>query len=109
MQGGVFMKSLLLIKLLAIVLSIPTLGQSKAERTVIQLTKEYSKAIARRDASVHERLFAKYYTYTPGNGNFMGRDEHMNFTKKGGLTVDSLQNEEMVVRVYRKTAIVTGL
>ncbi len=55
------MKSLLLIKLLAVVLSIPTMGQSKAERTVMQLTKEYSEAIARRDTSVHERLLLKLW------------------------------------------------
>lgn len=76
------MKRLLLITLLALVSSAPTLAQSKAEREILKLNKEYEEAIARRDASAHERLLADDYTYTPDNGNIMGREEHMNFTKK---------------------------
>jgi hypothetical protein len=33
-----------------------------------KLTDEYEDGIQRRDASVHERLFAADYTCTPGNG-----------------------------------------
>lgn len=77
------MKRLLLIALLASVSSAPALAQSGTERKVLKLYKEYEEAIARRDASVHERLFADDYTYTPGTGNFMGRTEHMKFTKSG--------------------------
>ena len=103
------MKKLLLITLLIIVSSAPTLAQSKAEREVLKLNKEYEEAIARRDVSVHERLFADDYTYTPGNGNFMGRTEHMNFTKLGTVVVKSLRSEDVRVRVYGNTAVVTGL
>ena len=39
----------------------------------------------------------------------MGREEHMNFTKKGQVTVDSLSNQDVLVRIYGKTAVVTGL
>ena len=103
------MKRLLLMTLLAIVSSAPTPAQSKGEREVLKLNREYEEAIARRDASVHERLFADDYTYTPDNGNIMGRVEHMNFTKKGGLVIESLRSEDVRVRVYDDTVIVTGL
>ena len=94
--------------------SVPVFGQqstrnSSAANHVLKLTIEYSEAIARRDASVHERLFAHDYTYTHGGGNIMGREEHMNFTKNGGVVVDSLRNGDMSVRMYGKTAVVTGL
>jgi len=103
------MKRLLLITLLAIISSVPALAQSDAERDVLKLNKEYEEAIARRDATVHERLLAHDYTYSPGNGNIMGREEHMNFTKNGGLVIESLRSEEVRVRVYGDTVIVTGL
>ena len=103
------MKKLLLVTLLAIVSSASTLAQSGAEREVLKLNKEYEEAIARRDASVHERLFAADYTYTPGNGNFMGRAEHMSFTKSGATVVKSLRSEDVRVRVYGHTAVVTGV
>jgi uncharacterized protein (TIGR02246 family) len=83
-------------------------SQAKAKQEILKLTTEYSEAIARRDASVHNRLFADDYTYTHGGGNIMGREEHMNFTKKGNVTVDSLTNKDMLVRIYGKTAVVTG-
>ena len=103
------MKRLLLIALLAFVSSTPALAQSKAEREVLKLNKQYEEAIARRDASVHERLFASDYTYTPGNGNFMDRTEHMKFTKGGSAVVKSLRSENVLARIYGNTAVVTGI
>ena len=103
------MKRLFLITLLSIASSVPALAQSDAEREVLRLTKEYEGAIARRDATVHERLFADDYTYTPGNGKFMGREEHMSFTKSGAVEVKSLSSEDVRARVYGDTAVVTGL
>src|SRR6476661_1899033 len=100
---------LILVVLATIVPSVPTYAQSKAANHILKLTKEYSEAIARRDASVHERLFAHDYSYTHDKGNFMGREEHINFTKKGKVVVDSLRNVDLLVRMYRKTAVVTGL
>jgi len=37
-------------------------AQAKAKQEVLKLTTEYSEALARRDASVHNRLFAEDYT-----------------------------------------------
>jgi len=102
-------KRLILIALLSIVSAAPALAQSKAEREVLKLNKEYEEAIARRDATVHERLFAADYTYTPGNGNIMGREEHMSFTKSAAVEVKSLRSEDLRVRIYGATAVVTGM
>ena len=99
----------ILIALLSIVSAAPALAQSKAEREVLKLNKEYEEAIARRDASVHERLFAADYTYTPGNGNIMGREEHMSFTKSAAVEVKSLRSEDLRVRIYGATAVITGM
>lgn len=103
------MIKLLSLMLLTVMASVPALAQSDAEREVLKLTQEYTEAIARRDASVHERLFADDYTYTPGNGKFMGREEHMQFTKAGALVVESLRSEDVRARVFGDTAVVTGL
>ena len=99
---------LLLITLLTVISSASALAQSNAGREVLKLYKEYEDAISRRDATVHERLFAPDYTYTPGNGNFMDRTEHMNFTKSESVVVESLRGEDVRVRIYGKTAVVTG-
>jgi uncharacterized protein (TIGR02246 family) len=103
------MKRLLLITLLAIISSVSAPAQSDAEREVLKLNKEYEEAIARRDVSVHERLFADDYTYTPGNGNFTGRAGHMSFTKSGAVEVKSLRSEGVRARVFGDTAVVTGM
>jgi uncharacterized protein (TIGR02246 family) len=103
------MKRLLLITLLAIISSAPVLAQSNAESEVLKLNKEYEEAMARRDATVHERLFAHDYTYSPGNGKIMGREDHMSFTKSGAVEVKSLRSEDVRVRVYGDTAVVNGM
>jgi ketosteroid isomerase-like protein len=103
------MKRLLLITLLAVISSAPALAQSNDESEILKLNKEYEEAMARRDARVHERLLAHDYTYTPGNGNIMGREDHMSFTKSGAVEVKSLRSEDVSVRVYGETAVVTGL
>ena len=102
-------KRLILIALLSIVSSATALAQSNVESEVLKINNEYEEAIARRDATVHERLFAADYTYTPGNGNIMGREDHMSFTKSGAVEVKSLRSEDVRVRVYGDTAVVTGL
>jgi ketosteroid isomerase-like protein len=83
-------------------------AQSTPEQEVLALQQEYEGAIERRDASVHERLFADDYTYTPGNGAFMDRARHMAFTRSGALAVGAFQSTEQKIRVYGNTAIVTG-
>jgi len=83
-------------------------AQSTPERDVLALQKEYESAIERRDASVHERLFADDYTYTPANGALMDRASHMAFTRSGAVAVGSFQSTDQKVRVYGDTAIVTG-
>jgi len=93
------LKRLILIALLSTFSFAPALAQSKDEGDVLKLNKEYEEAIARRDASVHERLFAHDYTYTPGNGNIMGREDHMSFTKSGAVEVKSLRCEDVRVRI----------
>lgn len=82
--------------------------QSESERDILRLTNEYEDGIRRRDASVHQRLFADDYTYTPGNGNFMNRTAHMAFTTSGATSVETLLSEDRLVRVYGDSAVVTG-
>ncbi len=82
--------------------------QTGPEREIQKLTNEYEDAIRRRDVSVHQRLFAEDYTYTPGNGNFMKRAGHMAFATSGAASVDTLLSEDRLVRVYGETAVVTG-
>ncbi len=100
---------LLLITILIVISSTSAIAQSNAGREVLKLYREYEDAISRRDATVHERLFAPDYTYTPGNGNFMDRTEHIKFTKSGSVVVESLRGDNVRVRIYGKTAVVTGL
>jgi ketosteroid isomerase-like protein len=102
------MRSLEATAVISIVLLSALSAQSAPEREVLALQKEYESAIERRDASVHERLFADDYTYTPGNGAFMDRERHMAFTRSGALAVGSFESTEQKVRIYGDTAIVTG-
>ena len=82
--------------------------QANAEQEIEKLTTQYEYGIRLREASVHERLFAADYTYTPGNGNFMNRASHIAFTTSGTASVGTLLSEDRLVRLYGDTAVVTG-
>ena len=97
-----------IVSLLGIALLTVISGQSDAEQDVLKLHREYEDGISRRDASVHERLFADDYTYTLGNGDFMDKARHIAFTKSGAVNVSSLRSEDLSVRVYGDAAVVTG-
>jgi uncharacterized protein (TIGR02246 family) len=92
---------------LLVLLQVPAAATDAQQVTA--LVREYEGAMTRRDASVHERLFAEDYTYTPGNGAFMGREEHMKFTRSGALAIESFRSEDQLVRLYGHAAVVTGL
>jgi uncharacterized protein (TIGR02246 family) len=86
----------------------PLSESSTQEREIATLVEQYEDGIRNRDASVHERLFAPDYTYTPGNGALMGRTDHMAFTTSGAVALDTLWTEEPDVRVFGTAAVATG-
>ena len=78
----------------------------KAEKEVRELERELIEAILRRDEDFLKRILADDLTVITPFGDFVGKAEMARFDEK--LFNESIVTDEIVVRVYEQTAIVTG-
>ncbi len=88
-----------------------TAGQKggSAEQEVLKVNKEYGEAYVRGDAEAVDRLMADDYISTISTGEVVDRARSMKEIKSGDTKVESGQDDDVRVRVYGDTAVVTGL
>src|SRR5580765_4599506 len=83
--------------------------KSKPEKEVRKIEKEWANAILRLDAKTIDRLEADEWTIIDPNGKLSTKAEDLNNLMSGKLIFQAFRNEEMKVKVYGRTATVTGL
>ncbi len=94
-------------------------GQTRdaaAERQVRKRVEQFSQAFVRADAVALAPLLAEDYMHTNANGSVLGKSQWLAYiaTRKteletGRLTLESYANEDVQVRIYGATAVVTGM
>src|SRR4029079_1430993 len=77
------------------------------ERELTQLVNDLNAAIVKPDIAFRERVLAKDYVHYRPHGNVETRAEYLEDRKNGSVDFDSLVADEIKVRVYGDTAIVT--
>ncbi len=111
------MKRTLVITMLAIAVSSLALGQTKSskakqssnvEQAIKQLDNERMQAIQKSDTAFIERVYANDYVVIGANGTVRNKAQVIADFKSGALKVESLKDDELKVRVYGDTAILTG-
>jgi uncharacterized protein (TIGR02246 family) len=109
------MKQTILITLLAIAFSVSgfaktvqTPNDGCVEQTIRQLENENREATLKNDASVFERLLADDWLNTNANGTVTTKAQLMTLLKSGTFKISSLEYDDVVVRAYKDTAVVTG-
>ena len=78
------------------------------ERAVMQLESERIPALLRGDTAFIERVYAADYVVTGANGVVRTRPQVIADMKSGVQTFESMKNDDVKVRAYGDTAIVTG-
>ena len=88
-----------------------TAGQKggSAEQEVLKANKEYGEAFVRGDAAAYDRFLADDYIYTNPTGGVADKARMMKEIKSGDMKLESGQDDDVRVRVYGDTAVVTGL
>src|SRR5215471_21425289 len=81
--------------------------QASDERELTQLVKDLNAAIVKPDIAVLERVLDKDYTHYRPHGNVENRAQYLEDRKTGSVDFDSLVADDIKVRVYGDTAIVT--
>ena len=106
-------RSLLTILLSVVMVAISSCGTSPAstedvEQAVTQLENERVPALLGSDTAFIERVYADDYVVTGANGVVRTRTQVIADMKSGAQTFESMTNDNVKVRVYGDTAIVTG-
>ena len=81
---------------------------SKAEREVLAANEEYDKAIVARDAAAYQRILGDDFIFTSFNGTVSNKAQELEKVKQGDLTFEAGKSDDLRVKVYGKTAVVTG-
>lgn len=86
----------------------PAAAGSKAYRELIRLNSEYDAALVAGDAVVLDRLYADDFVYTTFDGTMRSKAQQLDFTRSGILKLSSGASDNVRIRVYGKTAVMTG-
>ena len=116
------MKQILVIALVVVVLSSLALGQTKrssrsshrrtsgvsVEPELRKLEREWFEAMVPQDTATLGRILADDYISTNADGTVLNKEQALARIKAGGLPVKSYTTDEVKVRVYGETAVITG-
>lgn len=111
-----YMKRILWISLLILMTAVFSPGQSsRSEKEIRALLDRFGKAFVEADAATLEALLADDYAHTNSNGGTLNKTQWLDYIKtrsaelkSGRLRVDSYINDDLKIRIYGNTAVVTG-
>ena len=84
-------------------------ADSTSEQEVRQAMEKYRTAILQRDVGILEKIWADDYVFVNAAGDLLTKRERLANIKSGATTLDSINQEENVtVRVYQNSAVVTS-
>lgn len=81
---------------------------STAEREIRALEAAVSRAVVQADREFFEKHLADDFTHTSHSGRFVNRVQWLEGIKPGRSLYKSYDVEDLVVRIYRDTAVATG-
>ena len=104
------MKSVLATTALWLTIVSVSFGQTskKAEQELLRANREYDEALVRGDVVILQRLYSDEFVYTTPDGEVRDKAHQLAFTRTGDLRLESGQSDDVRVRVYGNTAVMTG-
>src|SRR5512135_3873154 len=100
----------LMVCLVVAVFGVAVLAQQKGstEQELIKLEEEWANANVKADVAFLDRILAADWTWTDADGVIWSKTESLAVLKSGQDKVTSMVVDDMKVRVYGNTAVVTG-
>ena len=80
----------------------------RTEQELRKLNQAYDEALVRGDADALDRIYADEFVYTTFDGQVRDKAQQLAFTRSGDLRLESGQSDDVNVRVYQNTAVMTG-
>jgi len=78
------------------------------DQELIKLENEWADALVKHDWAFLDHILADDYTWTDAEGNVWTKAQFLASLKSGEDVISSLVSDDMEVRVYGDTAVVTG-
>ena len=107
------MKTIAFILLVSVLVLPSTIGQfgstGGAEKELLRLEGELTRAILRRDIALLEKVLGEDYTFTDSGGKVSQKADLLKAMKSGDVINETYEVTDLRVRVYGGTGIVTGL
>ena len=82
---------------------------SEAEEELLKVEKEFADAIVENDPEAIGRFVADDWIIIDPDGGIVERARFLEVIKSGVLTHEMMESEDVHVRVYGDSAVVTGL
>jgi ketosteroid isomerase-like protein len=103
------MKTATLIAFVAVFTCLLSLGETPAEREVLQFERDACKAFLDADVAALEQLLTPQFTLTLSNGEVNTREDEINELRSGKVHYDVFENFDMLARLYGDdVAVVLG-
>ena len=102
------MKNRLATVLVLLLTSVMSLGQTKQEKEVLQLSHAKFKWIVQKKIDSLQVVLDERLTYIHSNGWMQTKDELIADLMSGKLTYESIEVVKDSIRIYPKSAVVTG-
>ena len=84
-------------------------GVTEAEGAVKKFERQWADAYVKGDAAAFERLEANDFILIDSNGKITTKADEVREVKSGALKMIECKLDDLKVRVYGKTAVVTGI
>jgi ketosteroid isomerase-like protein len=97
---------------LAIAISCVNLAQAKGsdvEEELLRLEKDFAQAIVKNDAEAIGQFLADDWIIIDADAGIIDRSRFLGVIKSGALTHELMESDDVGVRVYGATAVVTAL
>ena len=85
------------------------IGSNAMQEEILKLEKEFSQAIVKNDAEAVARFLADDWIIIDPDGGIIDRATFLGVMKSGALTHEMMESDDIRVRIYGNTAIVTAL
>ena len=90
------------------VIAAPGQASSEAERELLKANEQYDEAIMRGDAAVLEQIFGDEFIYTSPKAEVLDKEQQISALSSGGLKLTGAKSDDVRIRIYGETAVMTG-
>jgi len=79
------------------------------EHELLTLEKEFTQAIVKNDPKAIEQFVVDDWVIIDANGGIIDKERFLGVIKSGALTHEMMESDDIRVRVYGESAVITAL